>query len=265
MPANTARHFRLSALLGATCLVAACAAPTTAPTAGGSPGPSLAPHQVPTPTPVPRRFQTGFEGEPVGASPADWVDVKGEASTPDWVYAGNWKVAADESGNKVFLHDDLRSATGVSFRRYKGGALGKPDGALPDRYYAEVTVRPIKAEGYYAPTGDQGQLFYFLDPRRYVEVVLKPDMIEIWEADGGEPKTSKGWRRLWHQPLVTRAGDKRRVGALVDAADGSFTAYLDGKPLGSARSPLIKPQPAYFTLRGIGNVVSFDDVLIEAR
>jgi len=96
-------------------------------------------------------------------------------------------------------------------------------------------------------------------------VIVKPDQIEIWECNGGVPNSSKGWKRIWGKALVTAGGDVRKIGALVDTKAGTFTAYLDGKPLHTAPSTLLKPQPAWLALRGIGNVVSFDNLLIEAR
>jgi hypothetical protein len=230
-----------------------------------SPSPTATPTPAPTPTPSPARLKTGFEDVPAGQVPPDFVDVASEKTVPAWVYPGNWKVATDERNNKVFLHDDVREQPAVSFMRYKGAALGKPNGQLPEVYYAEVAMRPLRSPNNYPPTGDQGVQFYYLDYNRYVEVVVKPDQIEIWECNGGEPKTTKGWKRLWGQSLTTKAGDVRRVGALVDAPNGAFSAYLDGQPLQTIHSDLIKPQAAWLALRGIGNTVSFDDLLVEPR
>jgi hypothetical protein len=213
-------------------------------------------------TPAPGRLEASFEDVPLGDAPKDWVDVATEATVPAWVYAGNWRVVDDGAGNRVFMHDDVREQPAVSFQRYRGTALGTEDGRLPDRYRAEVAMRPIKSPHNYPPTGDQGVQFYFLGPGRYVEVVIKPDQIEVWEADGAEPKTAKGWKRLWNQTLATKGGDLRRIGAQVDQAAGTFEVWLDGAKLGSVKSAIIKPQPAWMTLRGIGNVVSFDDVRI---
>jgi hypothetical protein len=229
-----------------------------------APTPSASPMALPTPTPSPGLHE-GFEDTAVGSVPADFVDVATEEAAPAWVYQGNWKVAADEKGNHVLLHDDVREQPAVSFMRYRGAALGKPNGAMPASYYAEVAMRPIRSPINYPPTGDQGVQFYFLAYNQYLEVVVKPDMLEIWECNGGEPKTAKGWKRLWNQSLATKAGDVRHVGALVDTKAASFTAYLDGKPQGSVQSELLGPKPAYLALRGIGNVVSFDDLVVEPR
>jgi hypothetical protein len=206
-----------------------------------------------------------FEDLAVGSVPADFVDVTTEETTPSWVYPGHWAVAADEHGNKVFMHDDVRQQPAVSFQRYRGTALGKPNGQLPEVYYAEVAMRPIRSPYNYAPTGDQGVQFFYLKYDTYLEVVIKPTSIEIWEANGAVPRSTQGWKRLWGQSLATAAGDVRRIGALVDMKAGTFTAYLDGKPLQTVKSDLLTPRPAYLALRGIGNVVSFDDMTIEER
>ncbi|MDB5101011.1 MAG: hypothetical protein JWM80_5432 [Cyanobacteria bacterium RYN_339] len=261
-------------------LVSGCSQPPTAAvpvppvvTTSGSPvaGPQMlltapSPLPTPTPTPTPLRLRLGFEDTPTGSVPADFVDVATEvAAPPGWVYQGNWKVAPDEKGNAVFLHDDVREQPAVSFMRYRGTALGKPNGELPATYYAEVAMRPIRSPINYPPTGDQGVQFYFLKYNQYLEVVVKPDVLEIWECNGGEPKTAKGWKKLWGEALATKAGDVRRIGALVDTKAGNFTAYLDGKPRGAVQSTLLGSQPAWLTLRGIGNVVSFDDLVVEPR
>lgn len=268
---STSRSWARWGLAAAVLALTACQTPGVPPVAeapGATDYPvSAVPSETPTPqaTPLPRRVRLDFEAVPLGGTPEDFVDVKSEAETASWVYQGNWRVTQDERGNRVFTHDDVRQQPAVSFQRYRGTGLGKPDGQLPEVYYAEVAMRPIKSPYNYPPTGDQGVQFYYLSYNTYLEVIIKPDMIEIWESDAAAPNTSKGWRRLWFEPLETRAGDTRRIGALVDTRAGTFTAYLDGEPLETVESDLLAPQPAWLALRGIGNVVSFDDVLIEAR
>lgn len=245
------------------------APPSPGPTQYGVPGPSaspaVSPSPTPTPTPAPKRYFNDFEQVPEGEEPADFADVTEEGVNVPWVYSGNWAVSRDESGNKVFLHDDVRTQPAVSFRRYKGTALGTANGQVPDKYYSEVLMRPIRSPNNYSPTGDQGVQFYYVDYNTYLEVIIKPGEIEIWEANQAAPQTTKGWKRLWSAPLKTNGGDKRRIGALVDVQAKQFTAYLDGKPLKTVESELLKPQPAYVALRGIGNVVNFDELLIEPR
>lgn len=242
-------------------------APAPSPPASSAPGPTASPLSAPspTPTPAPKRYFTDFEKDALGSEPAEFIDVTAEGVDVPWVYSGNWSISRDETGNKVFLHDDIRTQPAVSFRRYRGAALGTENGQLPEKYYAEVLMRPIRSPNNYSPTGDQGVQFYYLSYNTYLEVIIKPNEIEIWEANQSAPQTTKGWKRLWSAPLKTEGGDKRRIGALVDVAARQFTAYLDGKPLKTVESELLKPQPAYLALRGIGNVVNFDEVLIEER
>lgn len=204
---------------------------------------------------------------PAGATVPDWVDVVQAGVTPAWVYSGNWAIDQRPDGTPAWIHSDLRDGAGVSFRRYAGTALGGADGAMPARYMAEAEVTVIRATGYYAPTGDQGQPFYYLDPQHYVEVVLKPGAIEVWEVDGGQPKTTQGWKKLWSQALKTAALEPRLVGAEVDTLAGSFTPLLDGKALvGPLKSALIRAdRPVRVAMRAIGNVVAFDRLRIEPR
>ncbi|HEY9722616.1 MAG TPA: hypothetical protein V6D47_11410 [Oscillatoriaceae cyanobacterium] len=244
---------------------------TRAPT----PSPGLAPMVLPTatdmpsptssPSPTTGRYIQDFEALSVGAKPADFVDVASETSVPSWVYQGNWHVATDETGNHVLLHDAARQQPALSFYRYRGDALGLPNGQMPPVYYAEAVMRPISSPNNYPPTGDQGVQFYYLSVDTYLEVVIKPTQLEIWQAEGAAPKSTQGWTRLWAEDLTTNGGDRRRIGALVNVPAGTFTAYLDGKPLHTVKSDLLKPQPSWITLRAIGNVVSFDNLLIEKR
>lgn len=243
--------------------------PSPGPTQYGvpSPGPSASPSPSPTatPTPAPKRYFNDFERETLGTESSDFIDITREGVDVPWIYPGNWTISRDEAGNKVFYHDEIRTQPNVSFRRYKGTALGAENGKMPGKYYSEVLMRPIRSPNNYSPTGDQGVQFYYLNYNTYLEVIVKPTELEIWEANQAAPQTTKGWKRLWSTPLKTEGGDKRRIGALVDVAAKEFTAYLDGKPLKTVTSELLKPQPAYVTLRAIGNVVNFDEVLIEER
>lgn len=239
---------------------------TPMPVAGrsdfGGPTPYTAPSSTPTPEP---RLRADFEAVPLGSQPDDWVDVATEKTVPAWVYAGNWRVVEAEGGNRAFLHDDVRVQPAVSFQRYRGTALGTKDGLLPAKYWTELDMKPIRSPHNYPPTGDQGVQLYYADYNRYVEIVLKPDQIEVWEADNAEPRTTKGWKRLWNRQTTNPVGTARRVGALVDTVAGTFETWIDGEKMSTVKSAVIKPQPAWLALRGIGNVVSFDNVVIEPR
>ncbi|RYF28486.1 MAG: hypothetical protein EOO23_07455, partial [Comamonadaceae bacterium] len=63
------------------------------------------------------------------------------------------------NGSKQYMHDGLSNTANLSFRRYRGTAFGA-DGALPNRYFTELQVTPIKSYTY-APTGDQGTQFFY--------------------------------------------------------------------------------------------------------
>src|SRR6476619_2433588 len=128
-----------SALLVSACTQAPGAAPT--PTASESPNgtvlatnssPQPGPSATPTASPSPARYTQNFEALAVGTTPADFVDVTTEETTPAWVYKGNWSITADERGNHVFMHDDIREQPAVSFQRYRGTALGTANGQVPD-------------------------------------------------------------------------------------------------------------------------------------
>jgi hypothetical protein len=192
--------------------------------------------------------------------PADWVDVSTEHSVPPWVYRGSWGVEPDETGNAVLMHRDIRQQPAVSFLRYRGSAWHTTNGEVPLRYRAEMTMRSLESPHNYPPTGDQGVQFFYRSPSDYLEVIIKPWAIEVWEARGGVPQNGAGWYKLWERPLQTGAGDKRRIGAIVDREQLTMTALLDGEELATVRSESLREGPAWLALRGIGNVVSFDDI-----
>lgn len=244
------------------CLVAlATAACATPPLPVAPPARTTPVSRQATPEPPPKRVALDFEA--LEADAVDLVDPSTEGEVPAWVYPGNWRVVEEEGGNHVLLHDDMREKPGVSFRVYRGKALGTPDGALPAAYDAAVTMHLRGSKYNYPPTGDQGVQFFYQGPGTYLEVVVKPNLVEIWQADHAEPKSMAGWQRLWHQPMNTVEGDRRRIGARVDRRAGTFTATLDGKDLATVSSTLLAgDRPAWVALRGIGNVVSFDDLAV---
>lgn len=208
--------------------------------------------------PSPVRFN--FTLEVPGRVPADWVDVSDEGNWPAWVYRGNWGVERDENDNAVLMHRDIRRQPAVSFLRYRGSAWQTPNGQVPTHYRAEVTMRPLESPHNYPPIGDQGVQFFYRSPSGYLEVIIKPTAIELWEARQGVPQSGAGWIKLWQRPLMTQAGETRRIGAIVDRQALSFTALLDGVQLATVRSESLREGPAWLALRGIGNMVSFDDI-----
>lgn len=226
----------------------------------------LVPYQAPTPEPErtsrpdvttrPGRVYFDFSLGSDGLS-----DVRLDGNDYPWLYAGNWFVAGGQLN-----HVDLRPQPNLSFRRYSGLAFGE-NGALPPRYRASVTLTfggSYDAPNAYPPTGDQGVPFYYLDPTHYVELLIKPNLFEVWECDGGQPEKSGGWRRLYGEELVTGKGDSRTLGATVDVAAGKIQVYLDGAMKATVSSPLITPGYHSFALRAAGNSLAFDNLLIES-
>lgn len=229
------------------------------------------PPPAPTPTPAPSTsppiatasLVRDFEADPLNSDPSDFIDANDDGWSYGWMPRITWKVV-DRDGSRQYLHDGLASAATLSFRRYNGSAMGIPGGGMPDRYFAEVDVTPIQSNAY-APTGDQGTQFYYLSPTRYVETLIKPQYYEVWSAIGAEPFQSTGWTRLWFMDATTTAGQRRKVGAEIDAAAGTIKVYLDGVLQTTVSSTLITSQAHWFALRGAGNVVTHDNLRIEPR
>ncbi|MEB3196555.1 MAG: discoidin domain-containing protein [Candidatus Sericytochromatia bacterium] len=255
-------------------LSAPVAGPTASPTATPlpSPAPSVTPVASPSPTasvqpsPTPTlagTWRRDFETDPLGSDPVDFIDPRQEGYRYDWMPEVPWRVTA-VGNSKQYLHDGLANKAFLSFRRWRGNALGQADGRLPDRYFTELDVTPLRSYTY-SPTGDQGTQVYYLDPLRYAEVLIKPSLFEVWIADGAAPFQSRGWSRLFYAPLVTAAGQRRKLGALVDATAGRLQVFVDGNPLATVSHPLISTQPHYFALRGAGNQVVHDNILIQPR
>jgi hypothetical protein len=240
----------------------ATAVPGTPP----PPVPTPTPGPVATPTPPPPP-PTGslletFEGVPVGTAPSTFVDPLDEGFFFTWMPRVRWHVEV-LNGSKQFIHDGLNARALLSFRRYRGTAFGA-NGVMPQRYFAQVAVTPIKSQTL-APTGDQGTQVYYLDPTHYLEVLIKPTMFEVWQCNGGQPFTSLGWTRLFFTPTTTAANQTRTLGATVDTAAHQLTAFLDGVQKSTVTSTLLTSQTHWLALRGTGNVVAHDNLRIEPR
>ncbi len=234
-------------------------------------GGSVIPTPAPTPTPAPSTSPPiatsslfrDFEQDDMNSDPSDFVDPNDDGWSYGWMPRITWKVV-NRDGSRQYMHDGLATAGTLSFRRYVGEGMGIPGGGLPDKYFAEVDVTPIQSNTY-APTGDQGTQFYYLSPTRYVETLIKPQFYEVWSAIGAEPFQSTGWTRLWFMDTNTAAGQKRKLGAEIDANAGTIKVYLDGELQTTVTSTLITNQAHWFALRGAGNVVTHDNLLIEPR
>lgn len=240
------------------------ATPSTAPTV--TPTPTAAPTATPTPAPVPSTapgtYSNTFEEINLGGAPTDFIDPRDEGYSYSWMPAVRWFVV-DRDGSKQFLHDGLASRSYLSFRRYNGTAFGA-NGLLPNRYSASVDVTPYQA-GSYGPTGDQGTQFYYLDPTHYFELLVKPTLLEVWVANGAEPFTSANWQRLYYTSATTSGGQKRKLAVDVDTSTRTVRCWFDGQLKTTQTHAMITTQPHYFALRGAGNVVAHDNVVIQSR
>jgi hypothetical protein len=203
-----------------------------------------------------------FEALALGSSPPDFIDPNDEGYSFPWMPRVTWKIVS-LNASKQFEHDGLSSQGNLSFRRYKGTALGTANGALPDRYLAELDVTPIDSVNY-APTGDQGTQVYYLDPTHYVEVLIKPTMFEVWQCDGGVPFTSTGWTRLYFSDATTAANQTRHLGAEIDCTTHTLKAFFEGQLMTTLTIPMLTTQPHFLALRGTGNVVAHDNVHVKA-
>ncbi|MEB3285292.1 MAG: discoidin domain-containing protein [Candidatus Sericytochromatia bacterium] len=241
-------------------------APTVAPTTTPSPSPlpSSTPSPAPTNTPVPSgNWVRNFASDGLGSDPSDFIDPLDEGYVYPWMPRVSWQVM-NVNGSRQYVHDGLANMAFLSFRRWRGSALGRSDGRLPDRYFTELNVTPLRSYTY-APTGDQGTQVYYLDPLNYLEVLIKPQYFEVWSATNAAPFQSRGWSRLFWEPLQTVAGQTRRLGADVDAARGQMRVFVDGVERATVTSPVLTTRPHWYALRGAGNIVAHDNIRIESR
>ena len=209
------------------------------------------------------RYEADFERGEGG----EWVDVLEDGHLHPWLYPGDWQtVEAPAPGgtgtSQVYQQTVQRPQPALTFRRYAGDAFG-PDGRLPDYYRAEVDARPLASDFFKPPVGDLGVQVYYLDPTHYVEVNLTPDQVEVWQADGAEPGSSRNWTLLWSRPQRFQQGRWYRVGAVVDVVNGTLDVYLDGAFVQRVQAPVIRPAPHWFTLRAAGQAVQYDNVVIQ--
>jgi hypothetical protein len=239
---------------------ASSGSPSPAPTATPTPTPSAS--STATPAATGSLFNT-FEAYAAESDPSDFSNPIDEGYSYSWLADAKWRVTT-VNGSKQLMHDGLSNTANLSFRRYKGTALGTSNGVLPTKYFTEVEVTPIKSYTY-QPTGDQGTQFYYLDPTNYVEIVIKPNYYEVWVANDAQPFTSKGWQRIWWTDLATQANQTRRIGADVDTMAHTAKIYLDGVLKTTVTTDKLGAQAHYFAMRGTGNIVAHDNLRIEPR
>jgi hypothetical protein len=236
----------------------ASATPTPAPTATPTPAPSSGPVATGS-------LNLSFDGYADGTDPGDFINPQDEGYSYSWMVNPVWKVTT-VNGSKQYMHDGLSNTADLSFRRYRGTGLGTANGALPNHYFAQVDVTPIKSYTY-NPTGDQGTQVYYINPTNYVEVVIKPNYYEVWVAKDAQPFSSQGWTRVKLMDLNTSAIQTRRIGTEVDTVAHTLKVSLDGADLGWGPLTIDKltSQAHFFALRGTGNIVAHDNLKIEPR
>jgi hypothetical protein len=244
--------------------------PTPTPTPTGTPTATPTPVPTPTPTPFVTLPPTGtspslvrdFSRDALGADPADFIDPNDEGFTYSWMPRVKWRVALI-NGAKQFLHDGLSTTPNLAFRRYRGTGLGTANGQLPNHYVAELDVTPIQSDTY-TPTGDQGTQFYYIDPTHYIELLIKPTFLEVWECNGAAPFQSVGWTRLFAADATTGANQTRHLRAEIDCQTHMLKAYFDGQLLTTLSIDMLTTQPHYFALRGTGNIVAHNNIHIQS-
>lgn len=216
---------------------------------------------VPLPSPWPRVLgKPGRLVESFQRDLSEWKDVREDGHSYAWLYPGRWVTTP-----QGLLHDEIMKPPALSFRRYAGKAFGTPDGELPLRYRVQLTVTPIEAHPQnFPPVGDLGIPVYYLDPLHYVEVVFKPEKLEIWACDGGLPMKWRGWHPLYETPMPTRANQARGLLAEVDTETGMVTVSVDGRVVASVRHGMIQPISHYVALRATGNRMRLSDLRLES-
>lgn len=243
---------------------------TPTPTPGASSTPTATPTPAATPTPVTSAslppagtYSNTFESLALGAAPSEYIDPRDEGYSYSWMPRVPWSIVS-YNGSRQYEHDGLAGSSLLSFRRYRGTALGTANGLLPARYFAQVDVTPIRSNSY-SPTGDQGTQFYYLDPTHYLELLIKPNYFEVWVANGAQPFSSQNWQRIHYTATTTSAGQRRRLAAEVDVYAHTVRCYLDGQLRATVSHPIVNTQAHWFALRGAGNVVAHDNVIIQPR
>jgi hypothetical protein len=160
----------------------------------------------------------------------------------------------------------------LTFRRYAGDAFGAAGGGAPPRYRADLKVWVYQPSTQYpgmvgAPLGVVGFAPYFIDERRYLLVVAKPDAYEVWGVDGQRPGVlwpteSRLLRRPRPMPLALGAAVSWSVG--IDTLRQEARVWADGLDLGAVTSPLLSPRGQSVALVSNGNFVRFRDLRVSA-
>jgi hypothetical protein len=245
-------------MLGLGALLVSCSHAPTAPPAADDPLPvaealpeaNAPPAAKADPPPAPVGYRSAWEALPEGAVPKEWVDVQQEGYREPWLYDGGWRIAAPH------VFQVSRALTNppepLSFMRYRGDAFG-PDGRMPTRYEVQAEARSLGGSTRFGGYGEVAIQVCFRTPRRYVEVLHTDEAILLWEATDAPPGTGKGWKQLAKLAHPRAEGEWFRFGARVDRATGQLTVLVDGRPVGTARSPLLEGDAPGLTIRATGN------------
>jgi hypothetical protein len=203
---------------------------------------------------VERVYRSDWGRLPAGVEPPEFVDVRSEGQSYPWLYGGGWRIGKYGRESVYEVPQSLRQpAEPLTFRRYRGEAFG-PDGALPRRYRVEAEARSLGGAVRFNGYGELAMQVFYVSPTRYVEVLQTDDALLMWEADNAAPMQGSGWTQLARIPRGAKVGQWVRFGAEVDRDQGTITALLDGKPVATARSGMLRGGgPGRLTLRATGN------------
>ena len=228
----------------------------------------LACHQDIRPYPDPalhklRTYQSAWSELANGSEPSDFMDVRSDGYHYPWLYDGRWQIThrGDETLYAVPL-PNTRLPEPLTFRRYNGEDFG-PDGLLPSRYRVTVQGRSLGGATRFNGYGELAVEVYYLSPVTYVEVLQTDTQLLIWQAIEAPPMQGSGWRLLAHYPHPAAIGEWVNFGAIVDTKRGRCTALLNGRPVASTFSPLLKDVPHGLTLRATGNREEWRSLTIQ--
>lgn len=201
-----------------------------------------------------RGYRSDWSRLSAGSEPPEFVDVRSDGHAFSWLYPGGWRVAPYGRDVVYEVPRPLRRpAEPLTFRRYRGTAFG-PNGALPRRYRIEAEGRSMGGAVRFGGYGELAIQVHYQSPVTYVEVLQTDQALLMWEAVEAPPMQGQGWTQLARVAHGARIGQWVVFGAEVDRDAGTITALLDGKPVATARSSLLRgPGPGGFALRATGN------------
>jgi|GEM_PF-2547419 len=203
---------------------------------------------------VGRQYRSNWSSLPVGTEPEEFIDVRREGHQASWLYGGGWRIARYGRETVYEVPKALRQPEEpLTFRRYRGEVFG-PNGDLPRKYRVEAEARSLGGAVRFNGYGELAMQVYYVSPTTYVEVLQTNEALLIWEAVNAPPMQGSGWTPIARVARGARVGQWITFGAEVDRDSGTITALLDGKPVATGRSRLLKGSgPGRLTLRATGN------------